>query len=41
VWGKLVSSESLFLVAPWAVLIIYCGIVWMFSPRGVSARQFF
>ena len=35
------SGESVLLVAPWAVLIIYCGIVWLFSPRGVSARQFF
>lgn len=35
------SSENLLLIAPWAVLILYCGIVWLFSPRGVSAQQFF
>lgn len=28
-------------VAPWLVLIIYCAVVWWFSPAGVSASQFF
>jgi len=35
------TTESLLLVAPWAVLVVYCAIVWMFSPRLVSAAQFF
>ncbi len=35
------SIDSLVLIAPWAVLVIYCAIVWMFSPRAVSAAQFF
>ncbi len=28
-------------VAPWAVLAGYCLLVWRFSPRSVSAKQFF
>ena len=28
-------------LAPWAVLAGYCLLVWRFSPRGVTSRQFF
>ncbi len=35
------SPENLILLAPWVVLVAYCGIVWMCSPRAVSATQFF
>ena len=32
------SAASL---APWVVLAAYCGLVWRFSPRGVTVGQFF
>ena len=35
------SIETLIAVAPWFVLVAYCGIVWMFSPKAVTATQFF
>lgn len=36
------TAESLAMfVAPWLVLVIYCAVVWWFSPSGVSASQFF
>ncbi len=36
------TAESLAMfVAPWLVLLIYCAVVWWFSPSGVSAAQFF
>ncbi len=28
-------------LAPWAVLAGYCLLVWRFSPRSVTAKQFF
>jgi len=39
--GNGLSPENLILLAPWVVLVAYCGIVWMCSPRAVSATQFF
>jgi hypothetical protein len=38
---KDVSADLIATIAPWAVLVVYCGIVWMFSPKGVSPVQFF
>ncbi|MEE8334785.1 MAG: Na+/proline symporter, partial [Alphaproteobacteria bacterium] len=35
------SPQTIASVAPWAVLLGYCVIVWLFSPRRVSAAQFF
>ena len=36
------TAESLAMfAAPWLVLVIYCAVVWWFSPSGVSASQFF
>ncbi len=35
------NADTLILLAPWVVLIAYCGIVLLFSPRAVSATQFF
>jgi SSS family solute:Na+ symporter len=35
------SAELLIAVAPWFVLVAYCGIVWLFSPKAVTATQFF
>lgn len=35
------NIETLIAVAPWFVLVAYCGIVWMFSPKAVTATQFF
>ncbi len=34
-------SETLLLIVPWFVLAAYCGLVWLFSPKDVSATQFF
>ena len=35
------TFETIAAIAPWAVLLGYCGIVWLFSPKRVSAPQFF
>ncbi len=35
------SVETTASIAPWAVLLGYCVIVWLFSPKRVSAPQFF
>lgn len=35
------SVELLAAIAPWAVLVGYCVFVWLFSPRRVTAGQFF
>ncbi len=35
------SAQTIASIAPWAVLLGYCVIVWLFSPRRVSAQQFF
>jgi SSS family solute:Na+ symporter len=36
-----VPPQTIASIAPWAVLLGYCVIVWLFSPRRVSAAQFF
>jgi Na+/proline symporter len=36
-----VSAATIASIAPWVVLLAYCVIVWLFSPRRVSAAQFF
>jgi len=35
------SPETIAAIAPWAVLLGYCVIVWLFSPGRVSPVQFF
>ncbi len=35
------SAQTIASIAPWVVLLGYCAIVWLFSPRRVSAEQFF
>ena len=35
------SFETIAAIAPWAVLLGYCAIVTLFSPKRVSAPQFF
>ena len=35
------SAQTIASIAPWVVLLGYCVIVWLFSPRRVSAEQFF
>jgi hypothetical protein len=34
-------TDIVAMIAPWAVLAGYCAVVWLISPRRVSARQFF
>ena len=35
------SAETIAAIAPWAVLLGYCAIVWLCSPRRVSPARFF
>ena len=35
------SAETIAAIAPWAVLLGYCALVWLCSPRRVSPARFF
>ena len=35
------AGQTIAAIAPWAVLLGYCIIVWLFSPKRVSPAQFF